>query len=276
MDSKFTLSEEDAGTASTQEATQVSTEDLITTPLIEQCWKLYTNCRTAKAIGVIQGPSGTGKSSALRAIMARHAQNELPGSIHRIKCSKACGPSSGVRAILLDLGIGGAVTSTRSGAGLHYLLALAVKEIKRRKVAALLLDDADYYETDTIVGVVALFDQLIEAKCPVTFIMTGVLNEDRWIGQVPAAATRTLHVEHSEVMDIAMTAAVLKQMGEPFEQLVESQRKDAVARAALRLIYKDTGGVFRRIRYFADLANAHGNRVLTLESVEAILEQMQN
>ena len=209
MDSKFILNEEDIGAASTQDAAQTRDEELITTPLIERCWKLYTNCRTATAIGVIQGPSGTGKSSALRVIMSRHAQHEFPGSIHRIKCSKACGPSSGVRAILLDLGIGGAVTSTRAGAGLHYLLALAVREIKQRKVSALLLDDADYYETDTVVGIVALFDQLREAKCPVTLIMTGVLNEDRWVGQVPAAATRTLHVEHSDVMDIAMTAGVL-------------------------------------------------------------------
>jgi len=206
--------------------------------------------------------------------MSRHVQQQLPGSIHRIKCSKACGPSSGVRAILLDLGIGGAVTSTRAGAGLHYLLALAVKEIKQRKVATLLLDDADYYETDAIVGIVALFDQLREAKCPVTLIMTGVLDEDSWIGQVPAAATRTLHVEHSSLMDLRMTAAVLKQMGEPFAQLVESQRKDPDARTALRLIHKETGGVFRRIRYFTDLASAQVGKGLTLETVEAVLEQM--
>ena len=107
-----------------------------------------------------------------------------------------------------------------------------------------------------------------------TLIMTGVLNEDRWIGQVPAAATRTLHVEHSTVMDIAMTAAVLKKMGEPFHNLVQAQRKDADARAALRLIHRETGGVFRRIRYFSDLASVQAEKDLTLEIVEAILKQM--
>jgi hypothetical protein len=276
MDSKFIVREEDSEGAAEQDSSQVPDESIITTPLIERAWKLYTNCRTARAIGVIQGPSGTGKSSVLQAIMARHIQNQLPGSIHRIKCSRAQGPSSGVRAIMLDLGIGGAVTSTRSGAGLHYLLALAVKEIKQRKIAALLLDDADYYETDAIVGIVALFDQLREAKCPVTLIMTGVLSEDQWIGQVPAASTRTLHVEHTAMMDLAMTAAVLKHMGESLKNLVEAQRKDDNARAALRLIHKETGGVFRRIRFFADLANDQGGNVLTLESVEAILDQMQS
>ena len=114
---------------------------------------------------------------------------------------------------------------------------------------------------DTIGGRCRSVDQLREAKWPVTLIMTGVLNEDRWIGQVPAAATRTLHVEHSSVMDITMTAGVLKQFGEPFHNLVQAQRKDADARAALRLIHRETGGVFRRIRYFADLASARLKRI---------------
>lgn len=274
MDEKFAIRTEDVATA--HDIPQAPDEEIITTPLIESAWQLYNNCRTANAIGVIQGPSGTGKSSALKAIVSRHVQNQFPGTVHRIKCCKASGPSSGVRAILLDLGIGGAVTSNRTVAGLHYLLKLATRELGQRNIAALLLDDADYYEPDTLLGIIALFDQLRESKSPLTLIFTGVSNESKWIGQIPAATTRTLHLTRSTVMDFAMTAAVLKHMGISFEKLVLAQESDSKARAALRLIHKETGGIFRRVRYFADLANARNPEELTLEVVESILEQMQN
>lgn len=275
MDDKFSIRDDD-GIREESSTSRVPDEEIITTPLVDAAWQLYLNCRIANAIGVIQGPSGTGKSWALKAIAARHAQNQLPGIVHRIKCSKASGPSSGVRALLLELGVGGAVTSNRSVAGLAYLLKLAVREMGQRNIAALLFDDADYYEPETILGLVGLFDQLKETGSPLIMILTGVANEARWLGQVPAATTRTLHIERTSVMDYAMTAAVLRHMSKRLGKIVLSEKKDPQARSILRLIHRETGGIFRRVRFLAELVNAQADDELSQDKVEAILEQMQN
>jgi len=42
------------------------------------------------------------------------------------------------------------------------------------------------------------------------------------------------------------------------------------------MIHGQTGGVFRRVRFFADLASEKSPGALTLETTEAILGQMQN
>ena len=228
-------------------------------------------------MGVVQGPSGTGKSWLLKAIQKRFSQSQLPGSICIVECCQAAGPSSGVRAILLELGIGGAVTSNRTVAGLQYLLKLAMREITQRGIRGILLDDADNYAPDAIAGIVSLFNHLKESGHPIVIILTGVLPEERWIAQLPAAVTRTLHVERSAAMSLTLMAAVMKRLPAPLPALVEAhQAGDKEAGKILRLVHGQTGGVFRRVRFFSDLVAEKSPTGLSLETTEAILAQMQN
>lgn len=274
MDSKYSLEGEVSPPVFTP---VVSEADIITTPLVEQSWQLFENCRIAQALGVIQGPSGTGKTWALKAIQKRFAQAQLPGSVSIVSCCQASGPSSGVRSILLEMGLGGSVLSNRTVAGLHYLLKLAQREISQRGVKGILLDDADSYAVDTIGGIVSLFNHLKETGHPVTILFAGVLPEERWISQLPAAATRTLHIERAEAMSAKLMAAVLKKMRPPMPSLVAAyQNGNKDAGKILRLIHQSTGGVFRRVRFFSDLAAEKTPSTLTLETAEAILGQMQN
>lgn len=273
MDAKYSL-EEITSSPSPQIQSQA---EIITTPLVEQSWQLFENCRIAQAMGAIQGPSGTGKTWALKAISKRFAQSGSTGTIAIIPCCYASGASSVIRNILRELGLGGAVTSNNNVAGLHYLLKLALREISRRKIAAILLDDADNLALDALGGIVSLFNYLIEAGHPIVIMLAGVLPEEKWIAQLPSAVTRTLHIERSAPMSLKLMAGVMKQLGEPLAGVVSAyQEGDKEAVKVLRLIHGRTGGVFRRVRFFANLVSEKAPSVLTLEVTEAILDQMQN
>jgi type II secretory pathway predicted ATPase ExeA len=275
MDSKYSL--DDISVAPAVETPVRPELEIITTPLVEQAWQLFSNCRITQSMGVIQGPSGTGKTFALKAILNRFTQAQLPGSLCIIPCCQASGPSSGVRGILRELGLGGAVTSNHTVAGLHYLVKLAQREITHRNIAGLLLDDADNFAVDSLGGIVSLFNHLLEAGHPITIILAGVLPEERWIAQLPSAVTRTLHVERSGAMPLKLMAAVMKKMNGPLPAVVSAhQEGDKEAGKMLRLIHGRTGGIFRRVRFFADLASEKAPGGLTLETTEAILGQMKN
>jgi hypothetical protein len=182
-----------------------------------------------------------------------------------------------VRGILRELGLGGAVTTNNAGAGLQFLLKLAQREIIQRDIQGLLLDDADNFAVDSLGGIVSLFNNLKESGHPIVIMLAGVLPEDRWIGQLPSAVTRTLHVQRSTPMPLKMMAAVMKRMGNPLPAVIEAyQAGDKDAGKILRMIHGQTGGVFRRVRFFADLASEKSPGALTLETTEAILGQMQN
>ena len=253
------------------------TGEIFTTPLVERTWALFENCRMAGAIGVLQGPSGTGKSSALKAIISRFGEAGFEGNIHLQRCCQASGPTSGVRGLMVSLGIGGSIASNRSAMGLQYMLRLAVREIVQKDVRAILLDDADYLAVDSLCGLISLFDHLREANHRATVLMSGVKDSDAWIGQLPAASTRTLHVVHSEQMDLALTAAVLKKMGASLERLIIAFTKgDKDARKCLQLIQNRTNGNFRRVQFFADLILGKSHGAIKAEMVEAILDQMQS
>lgn len=275
MDSKYSL--DDISVAPPVSASTSSDPEIITTPLVEQSWQLFENCRITQSMGVIQGPSGTGKSFAFKAILKRFTQAQMPGSLAIIPCCQSSGPSSGVRSILRELGLGGAVVSNHAVAGLHYLLKLAQREITHQGINGLLLDDADNFAVDALGGIVSLFNYLKDSGHPIVIILAGVLPEERWIAQLPSAVTRTLHVQRSTSMPIKMMAAVMKRMGGPLPLLVEAfQQGDKEAGKILRLIHGHTGGVFRRVRFFSDLATEKSPGGLTLETTEAILAQMQN
>jgi len=275
MDSKYSL--DDIAITQPSETSLRPELEIITTPLVEQSWQLFENCRITQSMGVIQGPSGTGKSFAYKAILNRFTQAQLPGSLAIVPCCQASGPSSGVRGILRELGLGGAVTTNNAGAGLQFLLKLAQREIIQRDIQGLLLDDADNFALDSLGGIVSLFNNLKESGHPIVIMLAGVLPEDRWIGQLPSAVTRTLHVQRSAPMPLKMMAAVMKRMGNPLPAVIEAyQAGDKDAGKILRLIHGQTGGVFRRVRFFADLASEKSPGALTLETTEAILGQMQN
>lgn len=274
MDSKFILDNSEDDVAFEERAV-LPKQQIVTTPFVEGCCRMFENCRTTRSIGIIQGPSGTGKTIALDVIRSRVAAAASPSIVHVMQCCRATGPSSGVRAIMLDLGIGGAVTSNRSVAGLAYLLKLAQREIASTNIVAICLDDADQYSIETLEGVVRLFDQLRDVA-PVVFLMTGVAPESQWIGQIPAAATRTLHIERSEPLTQKMTGAVLKKMSAKLDGLVGADLNgNELSKGSVKAIHTHTGGLLRRLRFFSDLANADARQVLDRKAVDELLAQME-
>jgi len=251
------------------------TEEIVTTPAVERAIELLKESVATRAIGVICGANGSGKTFALKAMEGRYGKLELPGTCFRYRCCQVNGPMRGVRDLLTEIGCGrGSLLQNGSSATLQLLVKYALHEFRKRNIRTLLLDEADLWGRDSLGGLITLYDFCRENDFPITIIMTGVLHPDQWIKNVSAALSRTLRIETVGNFDAPVMLAVLQEWGEPFLAWTKLVRAgNAEANKTARAIHKATNGNLRRMRYFADLFLLQ-NADVSRKSVEAIFAKM--
>jgi hypothetical protein len=253
-------------------------EQILTTPSIDRAIDLLLECTATRAIGVITGDNGSGKTFALRALAGRYAKLNLPGNCVFYRCCQVQGPTRGVKDLLSELSGRGSVFRNGSSAGLQLLVREMLHELKKKDIRTLLLDEADLWEREALAGFVTCYDFCRGNDVPVTVIMTGTKALRDWIGAVPAGLSRTLRTEHFGSLSLTIMTSILQEWGEPFRQVVRLAKSgDAEAKRHLQVIHKHTGGNIRRLRFFAELLLLHqSDGEITRDRISHVFAKMIN
>jgi len=239
-------------------------------PLIEAASELLLDCASAGAVGVIAGPPGSGKSVALRRLAARYPTLGLTGEAFYFCCQSNCGPTRGVKDLLTDMGIGGALLANGSGSSLQLLFKIAVRDFERKNIRCLLLDETDRWNGDAIAGILALHDHLRERGHPISLVMASMSEAPSWLDENDAARSRTLRVLHAERILASEMVGLLALWSEDFAKFA-AEPDDALSHT----IYEHTGPDLRRLNFFARLHARHfRGRGVSAESVKATLKRL--
>ena len=246
---------------------------IVTTEAIERCIGLLKDCYAARGIGVITGPNGTGKSTALKTLMRRYPTLGLRGRPFYLRCCPVKGHTRGLKDLVDALG---RKIFHGSGASVAYTAKLCLHELKRLEISALFLDDADLWGTDVMEGVVALRDMAIDADYPLVLLMAGAGNPERWIGSIPSAKSRLLKVETIGELTLEQMLGVLRSWGEVFEVFVLSAESgDKEATKAARKLHSYLRGNFRKLGFLASLHQMGGPETrFDGERIEALLPRL--
>jgi hypothetical protein len=225
---------------------------IVDTPDVQATVELLRDSAAAKAIGVITGPNGSGKTEALRAVEKMYGKLGMLGTALYYRCHLNKRNSRGIKDILDSLGVRQA--AFQSGASLQYAVKMCLAELKKKKIHALLIDEADLWTRDSLLGLIGLFDMALLEKYPLAMVLASTGNPDLWLAPVASAKSRTLKITSFEYMDRELMGKVMRKWGTEFESWLDLvEKKDATALKVLTRIHKLTAGNFRRLGHFASL-----------------------
>lgn len=249
---------------------------IATLPFLNEASELLLDCVATGGIGVIAGPPGSGKTVALKRLAARYEGLGLPGACLYYCCQQNAGTTRGVKDILMEFGIGGAIIAQGHGASMQMILKLALRDFQRRNLRCLLLDETQRFDVDAMNGIVALHDHLREHGHPISIIVASNVDEPEWLTATESARSRTLKVLKSSYPDVAHMLGIISLWSDEFAafaQAVDSGNKTAVNLA--RTLHNRTRGNLRRLNFFAKLfLRHHSGRPVTADSVESVFRRM--
>jgi hypothetical protein len=246
-------------------------ESILTLPSIQTAVKLARHCRALGTIGVLVGGNGVGKTESLK-FLARSSELTPNQTAYYHQCVAAEGPSRGVRDMLVAMEVRQAIY--QRGMALPVALKLSLREMQDRKIGMLLLDEADLLSIESLQGVISFYDYCRSKDYRVAIIMAGARGDEKWIGALSAAWSRTLKVCRLSNLSVEMTAALFQGWGSPMTELAQAVRaKDRDAIVVLKTIHRGTGGNPRRLYFMAGLA-ALDPKPLTAARVRDLYEQM--
>ncbi len=265
-----------AFTVVSDESTDRNPSLIVTLPIIEAATELLLDCVATGGIGLITGPAGTGKTVALKRLDARYQTHKLPGQCLYFCCQANAGPTRGVKDILMEHGIGGAIIAQGHGASMQMILKLALRDFKRRNIRCLLLDESQRLDAEAMLGIVAMLDYLRANDHPVAAVIASMRDNPEWLTPEESAATRTLRTIHSEYVEEEDMLGMLSLWSDEFH--IFSKKVDEGDTGATKLssdIFRHTGGNLRRLNFFVRLYNRHhAGKIVTASTVASTLERL--
>jgi hypothetical protein len=244
------------------------------TPQAEELFALARRCHALKSLGVLTGGNGTGKTTALRFVADHPGKCGIDGVVAYFLAATAAGPTRGLRDFLGDRGVKQALY--QKGLSTKILARLAHRELSENGIQMVVVDEADLLDLQSLSGFVALADTCRDMGYPVAILFSGVLDPSKWINQIAAAESRTLHYHHLTPLSPEMIVAIFSAWGASLEDLaarVKEGNKEATV--VLRSIANGTGGLFRKLYFFASLAALeHAKETVTATTVDQIFEKM--
>lgn len=245
-------------------------------PLLTAATSLLQDCAATGGLGVISGPPGSGKSIALRRLATRYASTGLPGSSFYYCCQSNAGATRGVKDILAEMGVGGALIAQGHGTPMQLLLKIALREFVRKGIRCILLDETDRWDEAAVSGVIAMHDDARDNGHSFSLIMATMEPSPAWLANAESARSRTLRVIHAERALIGEALALLALWSEDFAKfnaLVDSADQPAIALA--RRIHEEFGGDLRRLNFFVRLYICHwSGRAVSKETVNSTIKRL--
>lgn len=253
-----------------------SPDAIVTLPILGAAAELLLDCAATGGVGVISGPSGSGKSAALRRLVTRYTSMNQSGNAIYYCCQTSAGSTKGIRSLLADIGVGGAIIANGHGAPMQLILKIALREFMRKNIRALLLDESDRLDRDAIAGIFAMHDHLKDNGHPISLLMVTNQEHPVWLADADPIRSRTLRVIRVEHVSVEEMVGILAVWSDEFTKFATKvDNGDKVADEIARHIHDNTGGDLRRVNYFARIFLRHfAGRELTMKSTEATLERL--
>jgi hypothetical protein len=251
-----------------------SPSTFLRTPGAEEIFALARRCHAIHSLGVITGGNGSGKTTTLRHLADHPGKCGIEGSVAYFLAATGAGPTRGLKDFLGDRGVRQAIH--QMGLSMKLLARLAHRELQDNNIRLVVVDEADLLDLQALQGFVSMADTCRDLGFPVAVLFSGVLDPGRWINQIGAAESRTLHSLQLPILGPELIAAIFAAWGAPLESLAaQVKANDKEATIVLRSIANGTGGNFRKLFYFASLAALeHAGEPVTSTVVDQIFEKM--
>jgi DNA transposition AAA+ family ATPase len=244
------------------------------TPQAEEVFALARRCHAVHSLGVITGGNGSGKTTTLRYLADHPGKCGIEGRVAYFLAATAAGPTRGLKDFLGDRGVRQAIH--QKGLSMKLLARLAHRELQEHDIRLVVVDEADLLDLESLQGFVSMADTCRDMGYPIAVLFAGVRNPTKWINQIAAAESRTLHYHQLTSLTPALITAIFAAWGAPLENLAARVKdNDKEATAVLRSIAHGTGGNFRKIFYFASLAALeHSGEPITNAVADQIFHKM--
>ena len=255
-----------------------SPDVVVTLPIFRKADELLIDCAVTGGVGVISGPTGSGKSVAMRRLVTRYPSLGLPGDAFYYCCQSSIGPTRGIKALLGGIGVGGAVIANGNATPMQLILKIVLREFLRQNIRCLLLDETDRWDTEAIEGLFAMHEHLRDNGHPIALVMVTNQENPAWLSDADPIRSRTLRVirvSHVSVEEMLGLMAVWSDEFAEFATQVEKGEKEAVEIA--RHIHDSTGGDLRRINFFARIFLSYfSGSAVTMKTAEATLDRLEH
>lgn len=252
-----------------------SPDVIVSTPFLGKATEFMLDCCAVNGLGLITGTNGSGKTITLQRLAARYEKRGLPGGAFYFCCRPSEGSTRAVKDLLAEMEIGGALVQQGAGTPLQLLFKVALREIQRRDIRLLLLDESNRCDSTAIEGVVALYDYMHEKGHPLTVILASAI-KPTWMEELPSVKSRALSIINTGELDVATMTGVIREWADEFDGIADaSEEGDKDAIRVLETIHKRVGKNLRRLNYFVRLYLRHYAGVeVTMDRVKSVFRKM--
>jgi len=256
--------------------TAKSPDAIVTLPILGAATELLLDCAATGGVGVLSGPSGSGKSVCLKRLVARYPSLGLPGEAFYYCCQTSVGTTNGIKSLLADLGVGGAIVTHGRGAPMPLILKIALREFIKKNIQCILFDETDRWNESAIAGVFALHDYLKEVGHPISLVMVTNQENPAWLSDADPIRSRTLRVIRTEHVPVDEMVGLMAVWADEFEIFAAKlDGGDRTADEIARHIHDSTGGDLRRANFFVRIYLRHfAGKSVTMKLAEATLKRM--
>ena len=253
-----------------------SPDTIVTLPILTSASDLLLDCTATGGVGVISGPTGSGKSIAMKRLAVRYPSMNQSGNAAYYCCQNASGATKGLIALLGDLGVGGAIIANGNGVPMQLILKIALREFVRKNIQSLLLDETDRWDAVAIAGLFAMHDHLKENGHSVSLLLVTNQDHPSWLAETDSIRSRTLRIIRVGHVSVEEMVGIMAVWGTEFALFAAKvEQGDSDADKIVRHIHASTDGDLRRVNYFARIYLRHfAGKVITMETTEAALERL--
>jgi len=161
-------------------------------------------------------------------------------------------------------------------APLQIVSKFALRELLSRDIKLLLIDEADAWSSDSLRGLISLYDGASQSGNPISATLAGGPGLGKWLAELASGLSRTIRIEEFSPLPLELVMATLKRWDTRFATVAEELSAGTKeARRVAAAITRICGGNLRRLSFFTKLLQMHYPECkITIDTVEAVGEHL--